>query len=132
MINSNEIISNNIDFLLEETISTDSNKNIEEIDINDLLIQINNECGYNYDLVLPQIINYNENFTVKELLVICEYYGFLKEIKTNKCNKEQIIEILVNFENNNMNSEIVFKRQTLWFYINELKEDKFMKKFILW
>jgi hypothetical protein len=132
MIKPNKIISDNIDFLLEETPNTDSNKNIEEIDINELLIQINSETGYNDDIILPQIVHYNENYTVKELIVICDYYGFSKEIKTNKCNKEQIIEILVNFENDNANNEIVFKRQTLWFYINELKEDKFMKKFILW
>ena len=30
------------------------------------------------------------------------------------------------------NSYIVFKRQNMWFNINELKKDKFMKKFILW
>ena len=104
----------------------------KDFDINELLLQIEDQQLYNHEIAMPQIINYNENYTVKELLVICEYYGFLKEIKTNKCNKEQTIEILVNFENDPINNDIVFKRQNLWFYINELKNDKFMKKYILW
>jgi hypothetical protein len=129
-------IDENIHFFLDDIVDTNNNVNeTSYFDINELLLQIDDnsiiQLG-NDDLTLPQIINYNENFTVKELLVICEYYGFLKEIKTNKCNKEQIIEILVNFENDPINNDIVFKRQNLWFYINELKNDKFMKKFVLW
>jgi hypothetical protein len=125
-----ENLDNNIFF------SIDEDENIQnetsDFDINELLLQIEDQQLYNNEISLPQIINYSENFTVKELLVICEYYGFLKEIKTNKCNKDQIIEILVNFENDPINNDIVFKRQNLWFYINELKNDKFMKKYILW
>ena len=123
----------NIHFFLDDTIDTNYSENgTNDFDINELLLQIEDQQLYNNEMALPQIINYNENFTVKELLVICEYYGFLKEIKTNKCNKGQIIEILVNFENDPINNDIVFKRQNLWFYINELKNDKFMKKYILW
>ena len=36
----------------------------------------------NDDLIIPQIINYRENFTVKELLLICDYYGVAKELKS--------------------------------------------------
>ena len=123
----------NIHFFLDDTADLNYSENsATDFDINELLLQIEEQQLYNNEMALPQIINYNENFTVKELLVICEYYGFLKEIKTNKCNKDQIIEILVNFENDPINNEIVFKRQNLWFYINELKNDKFMKKYILW
>jgi len=126
-------INGNIQFFLDDTIDTIySENNSTDFDINELLLQIEDQQLYNNEMSLPQIINYSENFTVKELLVICEYYGFLKEIKTNKCNKDQIIEILVNFENDPINNDIVFKRQNLWFYINELKNDKFMKKYILW
>ena len=90
----------------------------------------NNE--FNDELTVPKMINYHENFTVKELLLICDYYGFSKELKTNKCNKDQIIGILVSFESDLNNSDIVFKRQNMWFFINELKNDKFMKRFLLW
>lgn len=125
-------IDGNIHFFLDDILDANNFENNNNFDINELLLQIEDQQLYNNEMALPQIINYNENFTVKELLVICEYYGFLKEIKTNKCNKEEIIEILINFENDPINNEIVFKRQNLWFYINELKNDKFMKKFVLW
>ena len=99
--------------------------------IEDFMTEIeNNEMPD--DLLIPQMINYNENFTVRQLLIICEYYGFAKDIKTNKYNKEQIINFLVSFESDPKNSDIVFKRQNMWFYMNELKNDKFMRKFILW
>ena len=131
--NSKNNMDENIHFFLDDIIYTNNVENSSSnFDINELLLQIEDQQLYNNELALPQIINYKENFTVKELLVICEYYGFLKEIKTNKCNKEEIIEILVNFENDPINNNIVFKRQNLWFYINELKNDKFMKKYIFW
>lgn len=84
------------------------------------------------DLSFPHMINYSENSTVKELMLICDYYGFAKELKANKCNKGQIIQILVDFEMSPLNSPVVFKRRTMWFYAAELKSDKFMKKFVLW
>ncbi len=94
-------------------------KGIDQTDIND-------------ELLVPNMLNYSENYTVKELLLICEYYGFAKELKNTKCNKNQIVSFLVIFESDPNNEEIVFKRQNMWFYINELKSDKFMKKYILW
>ena len=102
-----------------------------EINIDDFLFEIENN-QLNDELTLPQIINYNENYIVKELFIICEYYGFAKDLKSNKCNKEEIIQFLVEFERNQNNSDIVFRRQNMWFYINELKNDKFMKKYVLW
>jgi hypothetical protein len=103
----------------------------EEINIEELMAEIDNS-ELNDDLVFPKMVNYNENFTVKELLIICDYYGFAKELKNSKCNKEQIIEILVSFESDPINDDIVNKRQTLWVYIGQLKNDKFMKKYVLW
>jgi len=117
-----------ISYYVEEIEKQDENNfNIEQ-----LMAEIENAELSDSDLIIPQMINYNENFTVKELLLICEYYGFAKDVKTNKFNKEQIIDFLVSFETDPNNSDIVFKRQNMWFYINELKNDKFMKKFVLW
>ena len=84
------------------------------------------------DLKITQLINYTENYTVKVLLLICEYYGIAKELKATKCTKDVIIQFLVDFESKPINREIVFKRQNLWFYMDELKNDKFMKKYVLW
>jgi hypothetical protein len=102
----------------------------EKLNIEEFMAEIENELDD--ELTIPKMINYNENFTVKELLLICDYYGFGKELKSNKCNKDQIIEILVSFESDLNNSDIVFKRQNMWFYMSELKNDKFMKKYLLW
>ena len=116
-----------ISFYIQEIEKDTENK----FNIDELMIEVDN-TELNYELCIPQMINYRENYTLKELLLICEYYGFAKELKNNKYNKEQIIEYLVLFESDNNYSDIVFKRQNMWFYINELKNDKFMKKFILW
>jgi len=103
--------------------------------IDGLMAEIENTELNNY-LAVSQMMNYDKNYynnyTVKELLLICEYYGFAKDLKTNKYNKEEIIDFLVSFESDINNLDIVFKRQNMWFYINELKNDKFMKKFVLW
>jgi hypothetical protein len=115
-----------ISYYLEEI----ENQEKEEINIQEFMAQMENELDD--DLAVPKMINYHENYTVKELLLICDYYGFAKELKNNKCNKDQIIEILVSFESDLNNSDIVFKRQNMWFYMSELKNDKFMKKFLLW
>jgi hypothetical protein len=116
-----------ISYYLEEI----ENQEKEEINIEEFMAEIENS-ELTHDLAVTQMVNYRENFTVKELLLICDYYGFAKELKNNKCNKEQIIEILVSFESDLNNYEVIFKRQNMWFYINEIKNDKFMKKFLLW
>jgi hypothetical protein len=103
----------------------------EELNIDEFLYEIEN-IELNDELIIPQMINYNENYTVKDLLLICEYYGFAKDLKSNRCNKEEIIHFLIDFEKNPINSDIVFRRQNMWFYMNELKNDKFMKKYVLW
>jgi hypothetical protein len=119
-----------ITYSIQEIESLDTNEtNI--LKINNLINEINSKT-INDELFIPQTINYHYNYTMKELFLICDYYGFSKKIKTSKLNKEQIIEIIVDFELNPENSEIVCKRQNMWFYMNELKSDKFMKKFVLW
>ena len=39
---------------------------------------------------------------------------------------------LVDYELDPVNAVNVEKRRNMWFFINELKNDKFMKKFVLW
>jgi hypothetical protein len=52
-------------------------------------------------------------------------------MKSAKANKDEIINNIVLFENNSENYSIVIKRKLMWHYIEELKSDKFMKKFVL-
>jgi hypothetical protein len=117
-----------ISYYIEEIEKNDDNN----LNIDEFMNELENIELENNDLLVPNMVNYHENYTVKELLLICEYYGFAKELKNYKFNKDQIIEFLVAFESDQNNSDIVFKRQNMWFYINELKNDKFMKKFLLW
>ena len=85
------------------------------------------------DGVFAEIKNYDLNYNVKQLLLICEYYGISKgALKTNKMKKQDVIEQIVLFENDMSNFEIVQKRKQMWYYITELRDDKFMKKYILW
>lgn len=77
-------------------------------------------------------IEYKINYNVKDLLLICDYYGIAKELKVQKFCKEMIIYFLVDFENDPLNNTIVLKRKELWGYMNILKNDKFMKKYIIW
>lgn len=95
--------------------------------VNDFLSEVEVE-----DLRIPHILDYAENYTVKELILICDYYGFSKEIKANKLGKDLLIQCLVDYELDLVNSIIVEKRRNMWFFINELKNDKFMKKYVLW
>lgn len=82
------------------------------------------------DELFSKKVNYQVNFTVKQLMMICDYYGLLKELKGRSKNKNDLIEILVEFENNATNSVIIYQRKKLWFYLEELKKDAFMKKYI--
>lgn len=124
------------DISIKYSIEEFEHSNTTETDLFELnkLIDENNDetNNENYDLLITQMINYQYNYTIKDLLLICDYYGFSKRLKNCKLNKEEIIKVLVEFEANPENSKIVFKRQNMWFYINELKSDKFMKKFVLW
>jgi hypothetical protein len=131
-MSENKKTSDNIFFsVLDEDVEDKNDLDLTEI-LNEIYKSDFANANDNDDLIIPQIINYRENYTVKELLLICDYYGVAKELKANKCNKYEIIQFLVIYESNPINSDIVFKRQNMWFYINELKNDKFMKKYVLW
>jgi hypothetical protein len=95
---------------------------------------------YNEDDIMSEMQNYELNFTIKQLLLICEYYGISKQAKNAECygskartmKKSDIISLIMMFEKNIDNIETVMKRKELWFYLDSLKADKIMKKFVLW
>jgi len=130
MDSKNDNISFSIDFLSDDKFNTNNinQNNIDEINI----YSISNENNNNDDYSVFNYLNYSKKYTVKELMLICEFYNIAKELKTKKANKEIIINAIQIYENDSLNYEIVAKRHNLWFYMNELKNDKFMKKFILW
>jgi hypothetical protein len=101
-------------------------------DFNNIINNSENYIENSDDEKVSQIINYRLNYTVKDLTKICEYYKIDKLVKSHKYNKEDIIQYIVSFESNYSNKEIVERRQLLWFCINELKNDKYMKKYVIW
>jgi hypothetical protein len=92
----------------------------------------NGNSWYSNSVLIAKSIDYDTNYNVKQLLTICDYYGLLKEVKLNKFKKPELILFLLDFEENMENSFIVYKRKQLWHFVEELKNDKFMKKYILW
>jgi len=140
MSNTNENISINIDdnFLSLDNNNNDSIENeLNTIlkEINDESIGINSELYYNSLLesdIMTKSLDYHMNYNVKQLMLICDYYGLLREVKNNKFKKQEIIALIVDFEENIENALVVYKRKQLWYFINELKNDKFTKKYILW
>ena len=84
------------------------------------------------DLYNNDELYYDQEYTVKELLKICKYYGIDKELKASKCKKQDILDTIIFFEVLPENSEIVERRHRMWAYITELINDPKMKQFILW
>lgn len=126
-------IDNNI-FFLTKDIFFEDNKNDKFIDINNEIQDILKNDTYNTsnEVLFNDKLYYTEEYTVKELLKICKYYGIDKNIKSTKCKKQDIISAIIFFENLPENFEIVFQRNKMWSYMNELKMDVKMKQYILW
>ena len=126
---------NNIHFLLTEKDEDSINDNEDiELNLSEILnkledIEINSELE---NELFSEMLNYDTNYNVKQLLLICDYYKISKLLRAQKSNKDDIIRSLVFFEHNPSNYEIVLQRKQMWFCINELKNDKFMKKYVLW
>jgi len=103
------------------------------LDLNALESQLNeiDMSTMQDDDIFVEMKNYELNFNVKQLMLICEYYN-MKDIRINKLKKQDIIEQIILFETNPENIEIVTKRKEMWYYIDELKNDKMMKRFVIW
>jgi len=125
MLNAGE----NISFILKDNDATRNNENNENE-----IFSLMKELDKNTNMLLNNELNiyYNETYTVQQLLKICEYYGFLKYVKMAKYKKNDIIDAILLYEMDENNNEIVSKRQQLWAMMEELANDKFMKKYILW
>lgn len=122
---------NNIRYTLEDN---HVNKKIsyDEIkkDVNEQEKNIINNSDYIndfYSQILLEEQDYNENYTKKQLEMIADYYSISKRKK----RKNQLIEDIVEFENKIEHMEIVEKRKLLWFYIQEIKNDNYLNKFLI-
>jgi len=123
---NNKVHENELETILNE-INSFSYSVIENDNDNN-----NGNSWYSNSVLIAKSIDYDTNYNVKQLLTIFDYYGLLKEVKLNKFKKPELILFLLDFEENMENSFIVYKRKQLWHFVEELKNDKFMKKYILW
>jgi hypothetical protein len=145
-INTN---NDNITFFLEDL-------NIEELEENNIelekmMFEFDTECqdlnqftNMNDDLkdlsyfIKKDLYNgnneyyYNEEYKIKDLLKICQYYGIAGSVKAAKCKKQDIVSTIVYFESLPENYEIVEKRHKMWAFITELFEDTKMKSYLIW
>ena len=118
----------NISFSLQETCS-DKNDDIivsyedlvKEVD----LMEMNSIIGM--DDYIAMEVDYQTNYLKKDLDRIADYY----EISKRKKRKEQLVEDIVLFEKDPENIEIVFQRKKLWSYVEEIKSDKYLSKFLI-
>jgi hypothetical protein len=116
----------NINFFLREKHNTPTtpptyDELLHEVDLMEITKQ------HNTPDIITQEIHYSENYTKKSLEKIAEYY----DISKGKKKKDILIEHIVQFENNVENIELVFKRKKLWSYLNEIKSDKYLSRFLI-
>ena len=106
------------------------------------------------DRILALSLSYDTNYKITDLSKIAEYYSIsltkLNDIensnaKTNananaiaknkkknvKKKKDELIKEIVEFEEDELNTNVVNRRKELWFYIDELKSDKYLQKHII-
>lgn len=79
------------------------------------------------DSILANQLNYSDNYVLAELKKIAAYY----DISTRKLRKEELIQEIVLFESDQTHSDIVNRRIKLWYFVKELKQDKYFKPLIL-
>jgi hypothetical protein len=76
------------------------------------------------DNLIAQQIDYSENYTLKMLTQIASYY----KLNKIRVKKDELIELILSFENDPKNSEKVYNRKRMWYYLNELKNDSYFSK----
>ena len=75
---------------------------------------------------------YEQEYTVKDLMKICQYYEINKNVKASKCKKCDVVSTIVYYESCAENYEIVQRRHKLWSYMMELIEDPKMQEYVFW
>ena len=126
------MINGNLTYEIKEL-----NENSSDVDLSEIIDEFDrnttaeedpyNSDDMNMDNYVALEVYYQENFTLKDLHKICDYY----EISRRKLRKDEIVQEIALHECNPNNSEMVQKRKLLWFYVSELKNDKYFKKFLI-
>ena len=120
----------NINYVVDEINEIDLNLDLDSFltDFEQMEVNVQSQLDPSGDYFLAQMSQYDLNYNLKQLTMMYEYYNIGKVAKLKKAD---MIQAIVVFENDTENREIVMRRQLLWHYLEELKADKFMKRFIL-
>ena len=124
--------SKNLSFsLIENKTSSDNSVTYEslkeKVDKQSNYLSQNNFEDENMDDYIAAELDYNENYTKKQIDLIADYY----EIVKRKKKKAELIEEVVIFEKDPENYDITQRRKTLWFYMEEINNDSFLSKFLI-
>tara|TARA_B100001142_G_scaffold106391_1_gene108258 strand:+ start:9703 stop:10092 length:390 start_codon:yes stop_codon:yes gene_type:complete len=89
------------------------------------IFDYDNEDYLNNFFLLQQ--DYMDNYRRKDLDRIADYY----DISKRKKRKEELVQDIIVFEQDVFNEEIVEHRKLLWYYLQELMNDNYLKKYII-
>ena len=127
-------MENNLTYNINEKINkindiVDYDELLEEVNdkYNDIVEDEDDNGDYSADVYMATCLDYDNNFTKKELEKIADYY----KISKRKKRKSELIEEIVLFEMSFENDFIVNRRKLLWFYMDEIKNDEFLHKYII-
>ena len=125
-LESDDKSATNISYSLEEP----QVENPQRVTYNELLREVDLlelTTTSPFDDYMANEVIFSTNYTRKELDHIADYYAISKRKK----RKDEIIQDVVIFEHDPENVEIVYRRKRLWAYMKEIKDDKYLRKFLI-
>ena len=107
----------------------EKNNDREKIDIDEIIGLVNNNSitDMNMDTMIASEIDYSNNYNIKSLGKILDFYGICKR----KLRKDEMVQSIILFEMEICNYELVEERKRLWMNFQELKEHSFFNKFMI-
>ena len=125
------LIMENIKYSIIEIKKDEEKSNLDEIlkcvKENEEEETKNNNEGDNFSTIFFLMEEEYNQITKKELERICDYY----EISKRKKRKADLIQDIIIFEQDQTNSEIVERRSEMWYCIEQIKNDKYLKKYLI-
>ena len=115
----------NLSITLKEVVSDEKDTTYTELV--DIVNLMENNVEPNMEDFVAMEVHFQTNFTKPQIEKIAEYY----KIPKRKKRKDELVQDIVIFEMNPNNIEIVFRRKKLWSYMKEIKEDRYLSKFLI-
>lgn len=125
--NVNEILDDDICFYKLDTDIIDNENNINHTCDTNTSASNTGDTNTHIDNIFALHVDYSENYSIKMLHHVCNYYNIPK----NKVKKDELISRIIEYENNPENSYQVYNRKRYWHYIHELQQDDYFNKFVV-